>query len=132
MMVLLFTLPHWNHAAMRHFAHHVLELDRRMVDAEVVQQALLHVAQDALADRRRNVCDRDVARERVALRADAPDVKIVDFVDSFDRADGRLDLFQLHTAWRAFEQNLSVSRTMPKPDHRISTPMPNESAESIQ
>jgi len=38
-MMVLFTLAP-DHAAMRHFAHHVLELDRSVVDAEVVQQPL--------------------------------------------------------------------------------------------
>jgi hypothetical protein len=49
-VVMLFAFPHRNHAAMRHFALHVLELDRRMVDVETVVQAVFHVAQDALAD----------------------------------------------------------------------------------
>src|ERR1700676_3249421 len=106
MVLLLFTFPHWNDAPMRHFAHHVLKLDRRMNNAEIMRQAFLHVSQDALTDRRRNVCDRNMTRKRVTLRADAPDVKIVDFIYSFDRPDGRLDLFQLHTPWRAFEQNV--------------------------
>ncbi len=44
-MMVLLGLRHWNHAAVRHFAHRVLELDRRMVDAEVVQQTLFHLAQ---------------------------------------------------------------------------------------
>jgi len=66
-MMLLFSLPHWNDAPMRHFAHHVLKLDRRMNNAEVMRQAFLHVSQDAFADRRRNVCDRNMTRKRVAL-----------------------------------------------------------------
>ena len=49
MMVVLF-LTHGHHAAVSDFALHVFELDRSVVDAEAVLQALLHVPQDALAD----------------------------------------------------------------------------------
>ena len=49
-VVMLFALAYRDHAAVRHFALHVLELDRRMVDVETVVQAVFHVAQDALAD----------------------------------------------------------------------------------
>src|ERR1035437_665407 len=49
-VMVLFTLCHRNDAAMRHLTDHMLELDGRVVDAEVVQQAFLHIAQDAFAD----------------------------------------------------------------------------------
>ena len=49
-MVMFFAVAHGNHAAVRNLAHHMLELDGRVVDAEVVQQAFLHIAQDAFAD----------------------------------------------------------------------------------
>ena len=55
--MMLFALGHRDDASVRHFAHHVLKLDGRVVDAEVVQQALLHVAQNPLAHRRRDVGD---------------------------------------------------------------------------
>ena len=64
---MLFALAHRNHASMRHFAFHVLELNRGVVDVEVVMQAFLHVAQNALADRRRNIGDRDVAGKRASF-----------------------------------------------------------------
>ncbi len=40
------------------------------------------------------------------LRSNAPDVKVVHIVDSTDGADRRLNFFQLHTAGRAFQQNI--------------------------
>ena len=49
-VMVLFALTHRDDAAVGHFADQVLELDRRVVDVEVVMQALLHVAQDAFAD----------------------------------------------------------------------------------
>jgi hypothetical protein len=48
-VVMLFALTHRSHAAMGHFAFLVLELDGGVVDAEVLMQALLRIAQDALA-----------------------------------------------------------------------------------
>jgi len=69
---------------MGHFAFHVLELDRRVVDAEGDMQAILHVAQDAFADGRWYICDRNVARQRTSFRADVPAVQVVDVVYSFN------------------------------------------------
>jgi hypothetical protein len=45
-----FALAHGNHAAVRHFAFHMLELNRGVVDMEAVVQAVLHIAQNALTD----------------------------------------------------------------------------------
>ena len=42
-MMLFRTLDHRNHASMRDFAHHVLKLNRGVVDAEIVDQSLLYV-----------------------------------------------------------------------------------------
>ena len=84
----------------------MLELDRRVVNAEIAQESLLHVAQDALADRGRNVLDRNVAGQSMGFRSDAPDVEIVNVVHSRDRADRQFDLLQLHAARRAFEQDV--------------------------
>lgn len=50
MMLLFFALTHGNHAAMRYLAFRMFELDRRVVDAEVVVEAVFHVAQNALTD----------------------------------------------------------------------------------
>jgi hypothetical protein len=41
---------HRNHAAVSDFANCVLKLDGGVIDAEVMVQAFLHVAQDAFAD----------------------------------------------------------------------------------
>jgi len=66
-VMMLFALAHRNNAAVRYFADHVLELNRGVDDAEIMQQAIFHVAQDAFTDRRRNIGDRDVAGERVGF-----------------------------------------------------------------
>lgn len=67
MVVLFPALAHRDHAAVRDFADGVFELDCGVIDAEVVVQALFHFAQDALAYRRRNIRNRDVAGERVGF-----------------------------------------------------------------
>jgi hypothetical protein len=50
MLVLMQLFAHWDHASVRHFADLVLELDGRVVNAKIVVQPLLDVAQDTLAD----------------------------------------------------------------------------------
>lgn len=60
-MMLFRTLTDWNHASMRNFAHHVLKLDRRVLDAEIMMQPFFHIPQNALAHGRRNIRDRNVA-----------------------------------------------------------------------
>ena len=61
MVVFLFALAHWDHTSMGHFAHCMLKLNRRVVDAEVSMQAVFYITQDALAHRRRDIGNRDVA-----------------------------------------------------------------------
>jgi hypothetical protein len=48
--MVLFALAHRDHTPMRYLANCVFELDGRVFDAEVVVQAVFHVAQDAFAD----------------------------------------------------------------------------------
>src|SRR4029077_16571481 len=86
-MVMLCTLAYRNHAPVGNLADNILELDRGVVDAEVVQQAIFYVAQNAFADRGRNIVDRDVEGGRGGFRADAPDVEIVHVVDAFNGAN---------------------------------------------
>jgi hypothetical protein len=50
MVVVFFTLDNRNHATMSGLTNGVFELDRRVVDTEVAQQALFHIAQDAFTD----------------------------------------------------------------------------------
>jgi hypothetical protein len=50
MVMVPFALYDRNHTAMGHFANYVFELNGRVVDAEIVQQTFLHVAQNALTD----------------------------------------------------------------------------------
>src|SRR5215469_18984472 len=73
LLVLLCVLHNRNHAAVRHFADDVLELDGGVIDSKVAQQPFLHVPENSFADRGGDVGDRDVAGQRMRFRADAPD-----------------------------------------------------------
>jgi len=55
-------LPNRNHTPMRHFAHCMFELDGGVVDAEVVVEAILHLAKDPLTSRRWDVGNRNMTR----------------------------------------------------------------------
>src|SRR5579863_2662462 len=48
-VVVPFALAHRNHASVRHFALHMLELNRGVIDMEAVVQTIFYVAQYALA-----------------------------------------------------------------------------------
>src|SRR6266566_2680741 len=96
MTVFFFALGHRDHAPMRYFAHRMLELNGRVVNAEVVVQTRSHVPKNALAGRWRNVSDGNMAGERAGLRSDAPHVEVVDIIDAVNFADARFYPRQLH------------------------------------
>jgi len=74
-VMMLLGFPDRNDAAMGHFALRVFELDGGVLDSEVHAEDILYFTQNALADRRRDVGDGDVAGERVAFRTNAPHVQ---------------------------------------------------------
>jgi len=55
------------HAAVGHFAYHVLELNGGVVNMKAFVQPLLHHLQNAVASRKRQVGYQDVTGERVHL-----------------------------------------------------------------
>lgn len=95
-----------NYAPMCGFTDDVFELNRRMTDVKLVMQAILDVAQNALAHRWWNVGDGDVTGERVRLGANAPNVQVVYIVDALDSANDGFDLLQLHAAGSAFQKDV--------------------------
>ena len=54
-------LTHGHYTAVRHFAFDMLELDGSVIDLELMVQLIFHIPQDALACRRWNIFDRDMA-----------------------------------------------------------------------
>ncbi len=66
MFVAMFFLNR-NHTPVCHFTNHVLKLNSRVVNTEVVMQARLHITQNPFADGRRNIGDGNMARKRAGL-----------------------------------------------------------------
>ncbi len=50
MTVMMFFSAYRHHTSVRHFALHVLKLNRRVVDAEILMQPVFHVPENAFAD----------------------------------------------------------------------------------
>ena len=95
-----------NHAAMQLLAAGVFELDGGVGDAEVLLEHVVEIDQDAGALRRRNVGDADVAGQGAGLRAQAPDVQVVDVDDALDGLHAGADLRQRAIARRALQQDM--------------------------
>lgn len=97
---------HRHDAAVRDFADDVLELERGVVDAEAVAQNRIDAVEDAIALRRRDVGNGDMAGERVGVGAEAPDVKIVDVHNAFDGGEGGADIDEGKAAGSPFEEDV--------------------------
>ena len=74
-----------NDAAVEFFASFVFKLNCRVLNGEVIAQNVVELDQDAGTLGRGNVGDADVAGERMAVRAKAPDVQVVDVENAVDR-----------------------------------------------
>ena len=99
-------LFHGHDAAIELSASDVFKLDGGVADREMVAQHVIELDQDAGALRRRNVGNGDVAGERMAVRAEAPYVQIVDVDDAFDGFHAGADFTERNAARRAFEQDV--------------------------
>ena len=89
---MFFCAPDGDDAPVSYLTFHVLELNGCVVDAEAMQQALFHIAQNTFTDRRRKVIYRDMAGEGVGFRPDAPNVQVMNVFDTVDAADRVPDL----------------------------------------
>jgi len=70
--------------------------------------------------------------ESACFGANAPQMQVVHIAHAGNLAHRGFHRLQAHATRSAFEQIFSVSRTMPTLDQRISAPIPNERAASIQ
>lgn len=95
-----------NHASVGYLADRVFELDCSVIDAKLGAQACPDIAEDTFTDRGWNVGDGDVTRERASLRAEVPDVQVVDIIDSLNFADGGFYALEFYSPGRAFEQDV--------------------------
>ena len=66
-----------SNAALQRLTADMLELDSRVVDLELPVESILKANENACALRRRNIGDRHVACEGARVRAEAPDVQVV-------------------------------------------------------
>ena len=132
MLVLVLGFAHRNHAPVGHFADHIFELNGGMGNVKILAQAVFHVAQNALADRRRNVGNRNVAGKRP--RPD-PMLQTCRSWTSFTPSIFRIaasTCSSLTPRGVPSRRMLRVSRTMPKPDHRMRHLIRTDTTESIE
>src|SRR5579872_5635732 len=95
-----------HHTSMRHLTLNMFELNRSVVDAEVVVEAFFYIPENPLAHRRWNVCDRNMAGKRSCLRTDAPAVQIMNVIDAVYGPNRRCNKLQLQAARRPLQQNI--------------------------
>src|ERR1700756_1362835 len=93
-------------AAVGDFTFGTLELDGRVIDAELLAQGPVYLLQDAGALGGRDVVDGDVSRTSMRLRSQTPDVKIMDILNPFDGLQRNTDLRQGAAAGSALEKNI--------------------------
>ena len=95
-----------DNAALQLLAADVLELDGGVADVEVVLEHVIELDQDAGALRRRNVGDGHVAGQGAGVRAEAPDVQVVNVDHALDGFHAGANLGERDAAGRAFEKNI--------------------------
>src|SRR5665213_453522 len=112
---------HGNHAPGAGYrATRMLELHRRMVNVEPVREDVFNLAEDVIAQRRRHILDQHVAAQRVRVRAQTPDMQIVNVEHAVDLADSPGHLLQFKAARQSFEKNVErFARNIPgRPDNQ--------------
>ena len=93
-------------ATVRDFTLDTLELDGGVVNAELLPKRPVDLLQDECALRGRDVGDRDVGGQGVRLRAETPDVQVMDVVDPVDGLQGNAYLRQRTTARRSLQEDV--------------------------
>jgi len=86
-------------------ARDMLELNGRVMDAEAGEDAV-DTRQDALTCRWRHIFDQYVSAQRMRMRAETPDVKIVHVEDTFDSGHRLGDVGEFDAARQSFEQDI--------------------------
>jgi len=83
-----------------------LDLNRRVVDAEVIAELMVDALQNRFALSERHLDDLHVAAESVRLRGQAPDVQVMHVDDAGHTLHRRADLIEVERSRCAFEQNV--------------------------
>src|SRR5208283_3519807 len=88
------------------FAADVLELDGGVADLKPFAEQRVEVQENARAFRRRNVGDGDMAGQSAGLRAQAPNVQVVNVDHAVDGFHAGANLFERNAARHAFEKDV--------------------------
>src|ERR1035437_4648404 len=99
-------LFHGHDAAFQLRAAHVLKLDGGVAYLKALLEQLVEPGQDAGALRRRNVGDSHVAGQGAGIRAETPDMQVVDVDHSLDGPHAQANLRERDAARRAFQKNI--------------------------
>src|ERR1700722_13641009 len=94
-----------SNAALQRLTANMLELDGGMVDLELPVESIFEVGENADALRRRNIGNRHVACEGARVRAQAPNMQVVNIYHALNRFHDRTNLVQRDAARRALEQD---------------------------
>src|SRR6266849_57128 len=86
-------------AAVSGFAAGGFKLNGCVGDVEAVAEGAVEAFENAAALGHRHLRDGDVAGEGVRVRAETPDVQVVNVEDAFDGGHGVSDLAELEVAW---------------------------------
>src|SRR5882757_8599260 len=93
-------------ASMNGLAARRFKLNRRMRNMKPVAQSTIDAGEYVATLRHRHLGNRNVARQSMRLRAQAPHMQVVNIQNAFDRSHRLTDLTQLKIAWRPFQQNV--------------------------
>ena len=84
----------------------MLELDGGVADLKMIFQNMVELDEDASAFRRRNIGDGDVAGQGARVRAEAPDMQVMNVDNALDFFHASANGGQRDAARRAFEQDV--------------------------
>src|SRR5579872_5607276 len=95
-----------HNATMSNFTSRIFKLDRGVMNMKFRRQNLIHAAQNGIALRRRNIFDADVAGKRMSVRANAPNVDVVNVIHPGDRLNAGNDPFYGHATGNSFQKDI--------------------------
>ena len=106
-IVMIVILPYRDGAAvLGDGATEVLELNGGMSDMETLGEHAIQPPQHAIALRRRNIGNPDVATQGVRVRSEAPDVQVVNIEHALDVLHGGGHISQTDAAGKPFQEDV--------------------------
>jgi hypothetical protein len=99
-------LFHGNNATMEFRAVFMLELNGGVGDVEVLAKNVVELDENAVALRGRNVGNGDMAGQGAGLRAETPDMEIMNIDNALNFLHAGANILQRAIAGRALEKNI--------------------------